>query len=91
MKLPIFTRGEIVIVEWIDIEQNTQEWHTEESMDKELEKYIRLYTNVGFYYGENLDYYLLYSGISPDNTYFDFVKIPKGCVKTINYVAKKLD
>lgn len=78
------TRGDKVEIHWIDIEHNTECWHTEDEMEKELENHVRLYENIGYYFGENLNYFLLYSGISPDNTYFDFTKIPKGCVKTIN-------
>lgn len=80
------TKGDLIVVTWLDIEQNNTAWHTEEDMQNALEIEERIYTNVGFYYGENKNYLFVYSGKSPDETYFDFTRMPLGCIKSMKTV-----
>lgn len=79
-------RSDICEIHWIDIECDNVSWLDAKDLDDLIACDTKCYRNIAYYYGENKDYYFFYTGISPENTYFDYVRIPKGCVKMITKI-----
>ena len=85
----MLTKNQAYLILWIDIQTDNDSWKDSEKIAEALIAPTKNFRNVGYYVGENDDYYFFTSGFSNEMEAFDLTQFPKGCIKQFIPIANE--